>query len=444
MSNKFTIAIIGRPNTGKSTLFNLLAGFKKSIIDPLPGVTRDLLHTEVTIDGKQCMIIDTGGLFNDTNDELNKLVHARSVSILSSAGVVIFLCDINEFLPIDKEIARLLHRICESKVVLVLNKADNLRKKDYESERSDFYQFGFDTTFLISAAHNLGISELKEHISSLITDEPMTADEPAEIKICIVGKPNVGKSSILNKLAGTDLSIVYDKPGTTRDPVDTVITYHNRKIRIIDTAGMRKKGKVNEDVEYYSVNRAVKTLRNCDIGLLIIDAREGITEQDRKIVELTREAGRGLLIVANKWDLIDKNKFPTADFMRGLREIVTDLEHIPIVTISALTGQRVRELLDYIMKIYENQYKRVETGFFNRFLKEMQKGNSIAPMLKVYFGTQVKVNPPIFQIFVNNKKYLSQTRERFILNKLMEKIDLTGVFPVLQVKSKKKKDKDAD
>lgn len=438
MKNLFTIAIIGRPNTGKSTLFNVFTGHKKSIIDPLPGVTRDLVSTDILIGDKPCRIVDTGGLFNDTDDELNKLVHARSVSALENAGLVLFLCDINESLPIDHEIARLLHRTCRQKVVLVLNKADNLRKKDYASEVGDFHRFGFDKIFLISAAHQLGMSDLEEFIASQIKEEAGTKEVEEEIRICIVGKPNVGKSSLLNRLAGEEKSIVYDKPGTTRDPVDTVLTYHGKKLRIVDTAGMRKKGKVDEDVEYYSVNRAVKTLRNSEIAILMLDARDSLTEQDRKIIELAQEAGRGLIVAINKWDLIDKKKQPPAEYLRNIKSSYPDLDFIPILTLSALTGQRVREILDLILEVHACQFKRIETGAFNRFLRDLQKRNSIAPMLKVFYGMQVKVNPPIFQLFVNNKKHFPESRQRYVLNSIRKEFKLTGVFPVLQPKSRKR------
>ncbi len=444
MKIPFTVAIIGRPNTGKSTLFNVFTGHKRSIIDPLPGVTRDLLSTEVLMEGKRCRIVDTGGLFNDTEDELNKLVHSKSVEALSSAGLVIFLCDIRECLPIDHEISRLLHRVCEDKVVLVLNKADNLRKKEYESEKGDFYKFGFKDIFMVSAAHQLGIGDLVEYIAKKIPDKEVEVKDENEIRISIVGKPNVGKSSLLNRLAGEEKSIVYDKPGTTRDPVDTLITYNGYKLRIVDTAGMRKKGKVHEDVEYYSVNRTVKTLRNCELTVLMVDAREGITEQDRKIIELVQEAGRGLIITINKWDLIDKKVTPMGEYMRGLKDIIADIEYIPVITISALTGQRVRDILDLVLKVHASQFKRIETGVFNRFLRDLQKKNSIAPMLRLYFGTQVKVNPPIYQVFINNKKYFPETRQRYVLNRIRKEFNLTGVFPVLQAKSKTRKEKEGN
>jgi GTP-binding protein len=438
LKTPFTIAIIGRPNTGKSTLFNVFTGHKKSIIDPLPGVTRDLVSTDLHIRGKPCRIVDTGGLFNDTNDELNKLVHARSVSALENAGLVIFLCDIHECLPIDHEIARLLHRTCKQKVILVLNKADNLRKKDYASETGDFHRFGFERIFLISAVHQLGISELEEFIASQITEKGTTKGNKEEIRICIVGKPNVGKSSLLNRLAGEEKSIVYDKPGTTRDPVDTLLTYHGKKMRIIDTAGMRKKGKVDEDVEYYSVNRAIKTLRNSEIAILMIDARDALTEQDRKIIELAQEAGRGLIVAINKWDLIDKKKQPPAEYLRNVRAAYPDLSFIPLLTLSALTGQRAREILDLVLEVHDSQFRRIETGTFNRFLRDLQKRNSIAPMLKIYYGMQVKTNPPVFQVFVNNKRHFPESRQRYLLNRIREEFKLKGVFPVLQPKSRKR------
>jgi GTP-binding protein len=412
-------------------------------MDPTAGVTRDLIRVETEWDGTKVTLVDSGGLFNEDADELNKLVHERSKSLLDEADVVVFLCDINAILPSDKDISRLIHKAGKKAFCIPAgNKADRLGKYDYPSECAEFRSLGFGEPVLVSASHGLGIGELTERIVKLIRERgeefirPENAskeEEESAIAVCIAGKPNAGKSTLLNRLAGKELSIVHDRPGTTRDPVDTVIRYEGRSIRFVDTAGMRRKSRVVQDIEYYSVNRAVKNIRQADMTLLVLDAVEGLTEQEKKIISLVREAHKGLLIVVNKWDLVDKGEVSFSEYVRKLRNEVPWLEHIPVVTISGLTGQRISRLPSLILEIDANCRRKIETAKFNRFLATLK----LSERLKIYYGTQVHASPPVFQIFVNDERKLDDGRKEYIMKKICAELGFNGVFPDLQVKTRR-------
>lgn len=438
MSEEFKVVIVGRPNTGKSTLFNALAKKKISIVDDTPGVTRDYLQQTITFKNKSFSIYDSGGLFNPEEDHLNDIVHNKSIEIIDQADLILFLCDIREVTPIDEDIAQLLRKKQFEKTILVLNKADRYPQYDYSVELADFYSFGFSEHLILSSAHRIGFKDLLANIIEKVPEKgsQQKADKNTIITT-IVGKPNVGKSSLLNKLAGKDLSIVYDEPGTTRDTVDFELTYHDQNIRIIDTAGIRKKSKVNEDIEYYSVNRAIKSIKRSTITILVIDAVAGITDQDKKIISLVIEYNKALLLVVNKWDLIDKEQTSFSKYIRDLRDNIPQLEFIPILTISALTGQRVRKILDETLRIHENYYRRIETSEFNKFIKEIVMKKDISAKVKIYYGMQVRSGPPIFQIFVNHEKNLRQNKRLFISNLIYQNFNFDGVFIILQVKSSK-------
>jgi len=434
-----TIAIIGRANTGKSTLFNKLAGKKISIMEPVPGVTRDIIRTEISIEGINFVLIDSGGLFNsDSNDlELNKIIHQRSLKLISSSDIIIFLTEINNLVPADNEIARLIHLNGKKDFsILVCNKADRLNEYDYNSQKFEFMSLGLNEPVLISASHGLGIEDLKQHIIKIAGKDPIKnkkITEINEIKVCIAGKPNVGKSTLLNRLAGKDLALVYEKPGTTRDPIDTIITYKGQKIRYIDTAGLRKKNKVQDNIEYYSVTRTIKNIRNSTITLLILDGLEYITEQDKKIISLVRQSHRSLIIVVNKWDLVDKS-FSFSNYLNVLRSTVLWLEHIPIITVSALTGLRVSKINEMILESNNNYYKHIDTGKFNRFLSSLL----LPPKAKIFYGTQVRTAPPVFQIFVNNEDFFDNSKRNFILKKICLEFGFISVFPDLQIKTRRR------
>jgi len=450
MNKPFQVIIIGRPNTGKSTLFNIIAGHRIAIMHETSGVTRDHIKAVVTHNSRSFRLVDSGGLFNDTTDSLNKLVHDKSVKAVLESDLILLLCDISGLTPVDEEIARLLRKMGRvDRTVLLLNKADRLDAKDYSTQTAEFHTLGLGDPFLVSSAHRLGVQDLLDMIVGRMpaasASPPGDAAESAEaeeegdtkvtIEVCLIGKPNVGKSTLLNRLAGQELSIVHDKPGTTRDPVDTEIRYHGRLIRVVDTAGIRKKSRVTENIEYYSVNRAINNIRNTDITVLLLDPVEGLGEQEQKIISLVSEAHKGLIICINKWDMVEKNTSSLSEYTRFIRDRVPYLTHIPIVSISAMTGLRARSILDMILKVHANYNKRVETAVFNRFLKTIQPGGRLSLKAKIYYGMQVKSAPPIFQLFVNNEDNLAESRRTFIMNKLQEQFDFTGVFVNIQYKT---------
>jgi len=445
MNKPFQVLIVGRPNTGKSTLFNIIAGNRIAIMHETPGVTRDHIKATVSHEGRSFRLIDSGGLFNDTNDSLNRLVHDKSVAALLSSDLVLLLCDINVLSPVDEDIARLLRKLgCVDRTVLLLNKADRLDGKDYSGQISEFSPLGLGEPRLVSAAHKIGVRDLMDFIVSRM---PAAADADAAvevqdeedknptIQVCLIGKPNVGKSTLLNRLAGEELSIVHDKPGTTRDPVDTEIRYHGKLIRVVDTAGIRKKSKVTENIEYYSVNRAINNIRNSHITILLLDPFEGLGEQEQKIISLVSEAHKGLIICINKWDLVDKKTGSLSAYIRFLRERVPYLAFIPVVSLSAATGLRARSIFDLVLKVYANYGKRVETAVFNRFIKSIQPGGRLSQKAKIYFGLQVRSGPPVFQFFVNREESIPESKRVFLQNMIQKEFDFTGVFINIQYKT---------
>jgi GTPase len=442
MNKLYKVVIAGRPNTGKSTLFNLLTGSRQAITDPIPGVTRDFVIAEIEDRGRRVQLLDTGGLFNHAEDDLNQAVHDKTVSALNEADLILFLCDIRELTPSDEETAHLIRKTFASKTMLVLNMADNQGKYDYTVERSEFHRLGLGEPMVISSIHKFGINDLTDFIFKNVPESAVSSGEPEQpknIDVTIIGKPNAGKSSLLNRLAGTDLALVHDRPGTTRDPIDTIINYHGRRIRFIDTAGIRKKPKVTEDVEYYSVNRAIRSIRESHVTVLLIDAIAGITEQDKKIIALVKDYGKCLVLGINKWDLVDKQAIKFEDYVKRLKSDASQLERVPILSLSALTGFRARNILDFVVRVFDNWMKKIETSVFVKFLQELQQKKALPAGFGMKFGLQVRVGPPVFQVFVNSTRKLPENARVYLLNSICDKFDLEGIFPVLQVKPKKGK-----
>ncbi len=425
------IALIGRPNVGKSTLFNRLIKKRRSIIDPTPGVTRDLINENVIINGIEFQITDTGGL-TDEKIELNDFVQKKALEAIASVDLILFLVEAGIPLPIESEYAGLIRKSGKS-VIVVMNKSDSPEKDIFGS---DYYGFGFGNPVPISAVHNRNIDDLIDLIFEKLSIEPLTSnhsrlsDTFEGIKLAIVGKPNVGKSSLLNKIAKKERSIVSDIAGTTRDVVDEIVEFEGINIWILDTAGIRRKNKVNEDIEYYSVNRAIRTIEDADIIVLVLDSYAELSEQDKKIADLAVKNGKGLIIALNKWDKLqieEKNldtkkdrllfKFPRA-------------EYIPIIKLSALTGEGVLTLLKKVIVLNDELGKRIDTPALNDFIQNVIKKYSPSSrkgVLKIAYGTQVSVKPVEFIFFINNKNLLTENYKNYIINNIRKQFGYNGV-----------------
>ncbi|OHD05394.1 MAG: ribosome biogenesis GTPase Der [Spirochaetes bacterium GWD1_27_9] len=437
------VAILGRPNVGKSTLFNRLIKKRKAIIDPTPGVTRDIIFGELIYnDNKTIKFLDTGGL-TDEGDELNILVQKKSREALKDADLVIFLVESNKSLPIEIEYIEILRKL-NKKSIIVVNKCD-IPEKDINI--NEYYQYGLGEPLAISASHNRNIDVLLERIIENLPEEQeieiKEEEEKDVIRIAIVGKPNVGKSSLLNKIIGQERSIVSSIPGTTRDVVDGKFNYDNKEFIILDTAGIRRKSRVNEDIEYYSVNRAIKSISDANIIFLVIDSVENISDQDKKITDQIIKNGKALILVLNKWDLVDKNQDVLNEKKEMLLYKFPIVEFAPIIPISAKTGKGVENLLKTSIKIF-NQYKRrIGTSELNDFIAEVVKKYTPASkqgVLKIYYGTQIKAMPVEFVFFINKKKLLTENYKQYIINRFREKFNYTGIPIQIHFRDKDKKE----
>jgi len=439
MNNIPSVVIVGRQNVGKSTLFNRIIKTKKAIIDSTPGVTRDLVSADVTLKNIKIKLIDSGGISND-EDITNKLVQRKTQEAQESADLILFLVEANNPVPIEEEYLNNIRKM-NKKILIVMNKSDTPEKDIYLNE---YYKYGLGDPISISAAHNRNIdilidmivSEIKNCIQSYHTNE----DENIDVKIAILGKPNVGKSSLLNKFLNKERSIVSEIPGTTRDIIDEKIIYNNKTFLILDTAGIRKKNKVVEDVEYYSVNRAFKAINLADVVLLVIDSQEEISEQDKKISSQIIKNGKGLIIVLNKWDLLQKNEKSLKEKMDMLLFKFPILNYVPIINISAKTGFGINKIFELSLKIKEELNKRIETADLNKFIQETLKKYSPSSkkgILKVYYGTQTKKAPIEFIFFINKKSLLSNNYKQYITNRLREKFGFSGIPISVLFKDKK-------
>ena len=435
MSN--LVAIVGRPNVGKSTLFNRLIGERRSIVGDEPGITRDRIYGEVEWAGTQFSLIDTGGIVPDDDAIIPANILKQAGVAIDEAQVLIWVVDARTGVTqLDEELAALL-RSTGKHVLVAANKTDSSR---LESESTEFYRFGFDDVFPISAEQGIGIGELLDSVVELIKsgDEEIPQDEESqsrELRLAIVGRPNVGKSSLLNRLLGEDRVIVSPVAGTTRDAIDTVLQTPERNFRLIDTAGIRRKGKTDEMAEKLSVIMARKSLERADVAIVLVDAVEGVTALDANIAGYALDAGCSIIIAVNKWDLVkDKETNTAAEFERSLREKMKFLEWAPVITISALTGQRLERILPLILKADEARNRRIPTSqlnaFFERAIAQPRGGTAPSPAkggmsrLKVQYLTQVGVRPPTFVVFTSGgKPGLHFSYERYLLNRLREEFD---------------------
>ena len=426
--SKPIVAVVGRPNVGKSTLFNNLAGQQISIVKDTPGVTRDRIYAEVTWLDKSFTLIDTGGIEPESKDVILSQMREQAEIAIETADVIIFITDVRQGLvDSDAKVADMLRR-SHKPVVLVVNKVDNFDK--YMADVYEFYNLGIGEPMPISAISKLGIGDMLDEVIKHFPEDAGEEEDDDRPKIAIVGKPNVGKSSIINKLIGKKRVIVSDIAGTTRDAIDTPVTYDGREYVFIDTAGLRRKNKIKEDLERYSIIRTVAAVERADIVVIVIDATEGVTEQDAKIAGIAHERGKGIIIAVNKWDAIDKNDKTIYEHTNRIRETLSFMPYAEILFISALTGQRLNKLYELIDTIIESQNMRVPTGVLNEILTEavalQQPPSDKGKRLRIYYMTQVSVKPPTFVMFVNDKELTHFSYTRYIENKIREAFGFRG------------------
>ena len=439
--SKPVVAIVGRPNVGKSTLFNALAGEMISIVKDTPGVTRDRIYADVTWLDKEFTMIDTGGIEPDSKDIILSQMREQAQIAIDTADVIIFITDVKQGLvDADSKVADMLRRSGKP-VVLVVNKVDNFDK--YMADVYEFYNLGIGDPVPISAASRLGLGDMLDIVAENFPEGSAQAEDDDRPRVAIVGKPNVGKSSIINKLLGENRVIVSDIAGTTRDAIDTEILHNGKEYIFIDTAGLRRKNKIKEELERYSIIRTVTAVERADVVLMVIDATEGVTEQDAKIAGLAHERGKGVIIVVNKWDAIEKNDRTMREYESDIRQVLSYMPYAEIMYVSAATGQRLNRLYDMIDMVIENQTLRIATGVLNEIMTEavamQQPPSDKGKRLKLYYITQVAVKPPTFVIFVNDKELMHFSYTRYLENKIREAFGFRGTSLKFFIRERKEK-----
>ena len=422
------VAVVGRPNVGKSTLFNALAGEKIAIVKDTPGITRDRIYADITWLDMNFTLIDTGGIEPDSKDIILSQMREQAQIAMDTADVIIFLVDVKQGLvDADAKVADMLRR-SQKPVVLVVNKVDSFEK--YMADTYEFYNLGIGDPIPISAANRLGIGDMLDVVTSHFDKETMDTQEDDRPRIAIVGKPNVGKSSLINKLLGENRLIVSDIAGTTRDAVDTEVIHNGKEYVFIDTAGLRRKNKIKEDLEHYMIIRTVSAVERADVVVLVIDASEGVTEQDAKIAGIAHERGKGMIIAVNKWDSIEKDDKTIYKFTKKIQDTLSFMQYAEMIFISALTGQRLPKLFDTIDMVIENCALRVGTGVLNEIMTEavamQQPPSDKGKRLRLYYITQAAVKPPTFVIFVNDKELMHFSYTRYIENQIRNAFGFKG------------------
>ena len=431
---KPVVALLGRPNVGKSTIFNRLVGKKISIIEDTPGITRDRIYGSVEYKDYKFHLIDTGGIDLE-NTAFNNEIKVQAELAIDEADVIVFVVDGKEGLTSNDFAVRDMLVKSNCKVIVAINKCDSSKVKETEYE---FYELGFEKYLKVSGEHNLGIQELLDEVVSEF--EPIEEEYKDIVKFSIIGRPNVGKSSLVNALLNEDRVIVSDVAGTTRDAIDTPFTYHGKEYVVIDTAGMRKKGKVYENVERYSLLRSMKAIDRSDVCCIVINAEEGIIEHDKHIAGYALEAGKAVVLVVNKWDTINNKDTAMRKWMNDMEANFQFMSYANIVFLSAKTKKRIHTLMPEVLKAYENAHKEIKTSLLNDVITDAYSLN-LPPSykgkrLKIYFSTQVSTNPPTFNIQVNSKGLVHFSYERYLENKIREAFDFTGTPIVLQFKNK--------
>ena len=426
--SKPVVAVVGRPNVGKSTLFNVLAGERISIVKDTPGVTRDRIYADASWLDKNFTLIDTGGIEPDTKDIILSQMREQAEIAIETADVIIFLTDVRQGLvDADAKVADMLRR-SKKPVVLVVNKVDSFEK--YMADVYEFYNLGIGEPFPISAASQLGIGDMLDEVVKYFPENHAEEEEDERPRVAIIGKPNVGKSSLINRLLGENRVIVSDIAGTTRDAIDTAIKYNGEEYVFIDTAGLRRKSKIKEELERYSSIRAVTAVERADVVLMVIDATEGVTEQDAKIAGIAHDRGKGIIIIVNKWDAIEKDDKTIYRHTEKIRQILSFMPYAEIMFISAKTGQRTGKIFDMINMVIENNSMRIATGVLNEIVTEavamQQPPSDKGKRLKIYYTTQVAVKPPTFVIFVNDKELMHFSYTRYLENRIREAFGFKG------------------
>ncbi len=440
--SKPIVAIVGRPNVGKSTLFNALAGEQLSIVKDYPGITRDRLYAEATWLDREFTIIDTGGIEPDSGDVILKSMREQAQIAIDTADVIIFLVDVRQGLvDADFKVADMLRR-SQKPVVLTVNKVDNF--KQLEADVYEFYNLGLGDPIAVSSSNKQGFGELLDELVKYFPEPEEKTEEDERPRIAVIGKPNVGKSSLINKLLGENRCIVSDVAGTTRDSIDTIVEHDGKEYVFVDTAGLRRKNKIKEELEKYMIVRTVSAVEKADVVILVIDATEGITEQDAKIVGIAHERGRGIIIAVNKWDAIEKDDKTMYKFRDKIVETLSFIPYAEILYISAVTGQRLNKLFESIEVVIQNQNLRVKTGVLNEIMAEavvlQQPPTDKGKRLKLYYITQVSVKPPTFVIFCNDKELFHFSYQRYIENKIREAFGFAGTSIRILIRERSEKE----
>ena len=440
--SKPIVAIVGRPNVGKSTLFNVLAGETISIVKDTPGVTRDRIYADCTWLNMNFTLVDTGGIEPDSRDIILSQMREQAQIAIDTADVIIFIVDVRQGLQdSDSKVADMLRKSGKP-VVLAVNKVDSIQK--FGNDVYEFYNLGIGDPIPVSAASRLGIGDLLDEVSRHFTLEQLEEEEDDRPRIAVVGKPNVGKSSIINKLLGENRVIVSDIAGTTRDAVDTEIVHNGTPYVFIDTAGLRRKNKIKEELERYSIIRTVTAVERADIVVVVIDAKEGVTEQDAKIAGIAHDRGKGIIVAVNKWDAIEKNDKTMKQYENDIRTTLAYMPYAEIMYVSAKTGQRLNKLYDMIDMVIDSQTLRIQTGVLNEIMMEavamQQPPSDKGKRLKLYYITQVSVKPPTFVIFVNDKELMHFSYTRYLENKIREAFGFRGTSLKFFIRERKEKD----
>ncbi len=425
--SKPLVAVVGRPNVGKSTFFNRIIGKRLSIVEDTPGVTRDRIYAETEWNGVHFALIDTGGIEPSTADVILSQMREQAQIAMEMSDVILFMVDGKEGMTsADREVASMLYRTGK-KVVLVVNKIDTGKVTD---DIYDFYELGLGIPYPVSSANMLGLGDVLDEVVEGIKELGDPGEEEESIQVAVIGKPNVGKSSLVNKLLGEDRVIVSDIAGTTRDSIDSPFEYDGKKFTLIDTAGIRRRSKVNENIERYSVIRAIAAIERSDVCVMMIDAQEGVTEQDKKIAGLAHEAGKGVIIVVNKWDLIEKETNTMKQFTKKIRNELVYLSYAPVLFISVVTGQRVDKLMDLVIQVEEECSKRVPTGVLNTLISDAilmnQPPSDKGKKLKIYYASQVGTKPPLFSFKINDRELMHFSYARYLENRIREGFGFEG------------------
>ena len=439
--SKPIVAIVGRPNVGKSTLFNALAGERIAIVQDKPGVTRDRIYAEVSWLNMEFTLIDTGGIEPESNDVILSQMREQAEIAIATADVIVFMTDVRQGLvDSDAKVADMLRR-SKKPVLLVVNKVDSFEK--FMPDVYEFYNLGIGDPIPISAASKLGLGDMLDEITSHFNKRDVEEEEDERPRIAIVGKPNVGKSSIINRLVGEDRVIVSDVAGTTRDAIDTAVKHNGKEYVFIDTAGLRRKNKIKEELEKYMIVRTVSAVERADVVVVVIDAGEGVTEQDAKIAGIAHERGKGVIIAVNKWDVVEKDDRTMNKFTASVRDTLAFMPYAEIMFISAKTGQRLVKLYDTIDMVIENHALRVATGVLNEIMSEavamQQPPSDKGKRLKLYYITQVAVKPPTFVIFVNDKELMHFSYTRYIENRIRDAFGFKGTPLKFIIRERKEK-----